>query len=347
MIDCASRHEGESIYTAIALVSVGSTLTNMDPVVREVPAESLLPGWAMRVRAHTGLTAHPLNVVARNSGDLTDRLNALPGDIAGLIAVGTDAAHYASISRWAWANRQCAVVTDQAMTAVAAAAELLNALIQHGLPPRQSRVVIAGTATTPLLRRLLMAAGISEVTSWDRRDAVSFPLHLVIRDAEAVIDLLGCPQEIAGVVREHPNFIVIGRDDEQRLARSLLIILHRMVKEPKPALNIDDYYSWALAIVAAAVSDQPAPRATETAVPADGEVAGLHVLGLHANGPQLDDLATSRREHPPRRHARGGIAWKQRALRATVSRYSVTTNALVAGNRQTRDSSTPSLKRER
>jgi hypothetical protein len=275
-----------------------------------------------------------MNVVARNSGDLTARLNTLPADVVGAIVVGANPADLDLIRRWVRLNRQCAVVTDQTLTAVVAAAELLTTLTHHGLPPRRTRVVIAGAATTALLRRLLMAAGVAEVTNWDRRDAVSFPLHLIIRDAEAVIDLLDCPQEIVGALREHPDLIVITRDDQQCLARALPIILHSIMNKPKSKLSIDDYYSWVISLVAAAPADGSVSHPVKPPSGADEAIVMAH--RLLANGARPNYTSAAAAEHQRRRHARGGIPWRQRSLRATVDRYSATTNALSDGTRQRR-----------
>ncbi len=106
------------------------------------------------------------------------------------------------------------VVTDRAMTAAAAAtAALLTTLRRRGLSPGRSRVVIAGATTMPVLRPLLLAAGFGCVTSWDRRDAVTFPLRWITRNAEAVVDLLGCTQELAEAASDHPELIIITPDE--------------------------------------------------------------------------------------------------------------------------------------
>jgi hypothetical protein len=137
---------------AIAVVKIGRTGTDIEPVVQDAAAESLRD--AAMIHDPTRLIAEQRTVVARTPEDVTARLSTLPDNVVCVIVVGTDPAHYDLISRWARVNRQCDVVTDQDVTAVAAAAELLTTLTQHGLSPRQSRAVIAGAAT-PLLSRLL------------------------------------------------------------------------------------------------------------------------------------------------------------------------------------------------
>jgi hypothetical protein len=72
--------------------------------------------------------------------------------------------------------------------------------------------VINGEATMPILRPLLLAAGFNCVTSWDRRDAVTFPLRWVTGNAEAVIDLVGCTQELAEAASDHSELIIITPD---------------------------------------------------------------------------------------------------------------------------------------
>jgi len=105
--------------------------------------------------------------------------------------IGTDRTH-----RPAAHNDEGPAEPDEAFTAVAVTASLLTSLSRRELSPRNSRVVIIGSATVPVLRPLLMATGLAEIISWDRHDAGTFPLHWVLRNADAVIDLTDCTQEL-------------------------------------------------------------------------------------------------------------------------------------------------------
>lgn len=157
------------------------------------------------------------------------------------------------------------VVTDQAMTAAAATAALLTNLRRRGLSPGRSRVVIAGAATMPVLRPLLLAAGFGCVISWDRRDAVTFPLRWITRHAEAVVDLLGCTRELAEMTSDHPELVIITPDRSWALL-ALPGLLRAVTTVQDHRIDIAGYHACAVALVAATPPDRqlpdPAPTAT-------------------------------------------------------------------------------------
>ena len=254
----SARRHGSS--PAIAVVSDGSALTDAHPAVRAAATESLLGDWAAVIRDQAGLIARPLNLLARNADDPSPSLRALPQDVRGVIVVGTDPAHCGAVGIWA-ADRQCVMVTDREITAVAAAAELLTFLSRRGLPPSRSRVLIAGAASCPLLRGLLVAAGVSEVISWDRRDTAAFPLHHVIPHAGIVIDLVGCSQELADAACEHPDLIVMTPDGRQPPTGTLPSVLHAMVGGTHSVMSVAGYYSCLMSLVAGTPPDQPGHHA--------------------------------------------------------------------------------------
>lgn len=152
------------------------------------------------------------------------------------------AAHHAAATGSEQAGgSQRRVVTDRAMTTTAA---LLTALRCRGLSPGRSRVVIAGAATMPELRPLLLAAGVGCVTSWDRRDAVMFPLRWITRNAEAVVDLLGCSRELAEAASDHPELIIIFPDQTSWTRLALPGLLRAAATAQDPKSGIAGYHAW-------------------------------------------------------------------------------------------------------
>lgn len=149
------------------------------------------------------------------------------------------------------------------MTAAAATAALLTTLNRCGLSPERSRVVIVGAATMPMLCPLLLAAGFGCVTSWDRRDAITFPLRIITQNAEAVIDLLGCTRELAEAAEDHPELIIITPDKTSWALLALPGLLHAVTTAQHPRVGVEDCHACALALAAATPPDRLLPDPTE------------------------------------------------------------------------------------
>jgi malate dehydrogenase (oxaloacetate-decarboxylating) len=145
-------------------------------------------------------------------------------------------------------------------------AALLTALRRRGLSPGRSRVVIAGAATMPVLRPLLLAAGVGCVTSWDRCDAVMFPLRWITRNAEAVVDLLGCSRELAEAASDHPELIIIFPDQTSWTRLALPGLLRAAATAQDPKSGIAGYHACVLALVAATPPDRLLPDSRDPAL---------------------------------------------------------------------------------
>ncbi len=86
-------------------------------------------------------------------------------------------------------------------TAIAVTASLLTALARADRAPALSRVVITEAHTVPLLRPLLIAAGIGEFDSWNAAVVVGIGLDRIAHGADAVIDMIGRPPAALAVDR--------------------------------------------------------------------------------------------------------------------------------------------------
>ncbi|MGH3814332.1 MAG: hypothetical protein ACRDUV_18085 [Pseudonocardiaceae bacterium] len=249
----------------IAVVSDGSALTHRGPADGAGSVQPVLRHWAALIHECTGLAAQPVYLAAQNAEDLSAGLRDLPADIGAVVLIHTDPAHHPAGTRsQRGGDSERRVVTDQAMTATAATAALLTSLRRRGLSPGRSRVVIAGGATMPVLRPLLLAAGFGCVTSWDRRDAVTFPLRWITRHAEAVVDLLGCTRELAEAASDHPELAIITPDRNWALL-ALPGLLRAAATTPDPRVDIAGYHACALALVAATPPDRLLPDPTDAA----------------------------------------------------------------------------------
>lgn len=236
----------------IAVVSDGSALTHRGLAGGAGSVEPALRHWAALIHQCTGLAARPVYVTTRNAEDLNARLRDLPRDIGAVFLIHTDPAHHvAATGSEQTGGSQRRVVTDPAMTATAATAALLTTLRRRGRSPSRSRVVIAGAATMPVLRALLLAAGFGCVTSWDRRDAAAFPLRWISRNAEAVIDLLDCTQELADAASDHPELVIITPDQTSWALLALPELLRAAATAQDPQSDIAGYHACVLTLVAA------------------------------------------------------------------------------------------------
>jgi malic enzyme len=247
----------------IAVVSDGSALTHRGLAGGAESVEPVLRHWAALIHAYTGLAARPVYLATHNAEDLGTGLRGLPRDIRTVFLIYTDPARYSATtgSEQHGCSERC-VVTDQAMTAAAATAALLTTLRRRGLSPGRSRAVIAGAATMPVLRPLLLAAGFGCVISWDRRDADTFPLRGITHNAEAVVDLVDCTRELAEAASDRPELIIITPDQTNWALLALPGLLRAAATAQDSASDIAGYHACALALVAATPPDRllPDPR---------------------------------------------------------------------------------------
>lgn len=251
----------------IAVVSDGSAFTHRGLAGGAGSVEPVLRHWAALIHQCTGLAAG-------SAEDLSTGLRGLPCDIGAVFLIHTDPAHHAAATGSEQAGgSQCRVVTDRAVTATAATAALLTTLRRRGLSPGRSRVVIAGAATMPVLRPLLLAAGFGCVTSWDRRDAVTFPLRWITRHADAVVDLLGCARELAKALSDRPELVIITPDQTSWTLLALPGLLRAAATAQDPKFDIAGYHACAPALVAATPPGRLLPDPRDAALTSTVEQA--------------------------------------------------------------------------
>ncbi len=75
--------------------------------------------------------------------------------------------------------------------AVALGAAAATSLARLGITPRRGRILVTEPEHMPRLCPLLMAKSMGMVTSWTRSDAQSYPLRLLMRHNDILIDLAG------------------------------------------------------------------------------------------------------------------------------------------------------------
>ncbi len=216
--------------------------------------ESLLSRWAALIHAPAGSIARPVNVVSQDAERLGSGLRGLRSQVGRFVVIRPNRMHHTDAE-----GTDSLVVTDHAPAAVAVTAALLDAMHRRCLTPRRTRVVIAGATRMPMLCPLLTAAGISEVTSWDRVDAGRFALDRITRDAEVLIDLLSCGREVAAAARTHPDLIIVTPDTTSWALLALPELLRAVAAAPDPRVDVEVFHACALTL-AVVIPHPPDPE---------------------------------------------------------------------------------------
>lgn len=127
-------------------------------------------------------------------------------------------------------------------------AELLTMLARAGRPPEAGRVVVAGANAMPSLSRLLLTAGIGDITTWNPADAVAFPLERLLAKANEMVDLVGIGHPAGS---RHAGPAVVAPDHRRDPLLALPSLLRAITAEPAATLNLEVQHTCALALVAA------------------------------------------------------------------------------------------------
>ncbi|WP_020672908.1 hypothetical protein [Amycolatopsis nigrescens] len=258
----------------LAVVSDGTALADpqagVEPVLRQYT--ELISGLA-------GIPARPLVVADTGPDELAARIRASPAEVGAVLLTHVEPGRTRRVQRELLAAGGPPVVTDQDATAIALTAALLAALARAGRRPRGSRVLVAGSWYLPGLTPLLLAAGIGDLSLWNRSDAAAFPLHQLVFGADAVIDLVGeLPSARDG------DRIVLTRDDARSAPFAAAGLLRAALAVPGAALDVEAFLAAALAMVMSTPPDRPV---------SDGRGPALADLVADAAGAVLDSARTS------------------------------------------------------
>ncbi len=255
----------ERAERTVVIVSDGSALPGpMDAAgsrARLRAVEPLLRLYATLIHELTDLSAR---VVAVKPGELQAAADELPADIGAVFVPYVKSVAVPVTPR---------LVTDRDTTAIALTAALLTTLSKAGRPPQRSRVVIAGAGRMPLLSQLVIATGVSDLTTWNPADAAVFPLHQVASQADALIDLVGASRH------GDPGVIVAGYPLYPLLALPGLI--QAVIMVPAASMAIDVHLACAFALVMATPPESRVPSALDRdLVDQVAEAATQALLGI-------------------------------------------------------------------
>ena len=180
------------------------------------------------------------------------------GGVGAIFLTGVEAGRAEATRRAVDEQGGPVVVTDQDATAMAVTASLLPALARAGLEPGHSRVVITGAPTAPLLRPLLITAGIGEIDSWNAWDATNFGLKRLVYGADAVIDLIGRASHKLHFDRAQP--IIISPSPRIDASLSVPGLLAAVLRCSARKVDTRLYYECALTLVASTPPDRLLPE---------------------------------------------------------------------------------------
>ncbi|QRP50353.1 hypothetical protein [Amycolatopsis sp. FDAARGOS 1241] len=148
------------------------------------------------LRAHTALNPQAVAVAARDEEDLAAAIRALPAGISTIFLARTEPGRARAVQR-DLAREGCSrIITEQDTRAIALVAMTLVSLRRRAVAPFNARVVVTGSPAVPVLLPLLMACGVGDISSWRTEDARAFPLSVIARDVDAVIDLAGAAADL-------------------------------------------------------------------------------------------------------------------------------------------------------
>jgi hypothetical protein len=259
----------------IAVVSDDSAAPTAVTGSKRQTLAGMLRGEAEVITRLSGLTviAKPVGA-ADDAAKLIEAIREM-GAVGAIFLPGVEADRAQGTQRAVaeWAGP--AVLTDQDATAIAVAASLLTALARADLDPASSRVVITGATTLPLLRPLLIAAGIGEIDSWNAVDAVGFGLKRLAYGADAVIDLIGRASHKLHFDQAQPIVISPGPRIDDRIAVPGL--LTAILQCSARIIDVEAYHRCVLTLVAATPPGRllPEPDSDLALAIADTAAAGL------------------------------------------------------------------------
>ncbi len=224
----------------VATIVVAPTAGNADAFAAAIERVGRLSARVLRLDLDGPVLDDPRAWKLIAESDVVYLPGARPGDVARLRSL-------AGVPVVDWRDTTATVLT----------AQVLTTLSRLGRPQRFTRVVIAGADAMPVLGPLLAAAGIRDLTMWNRHDADSFPLHDVAADAHVVIDLFGL-WSWTGPAESAP--VVIAADVDTDSLVALPGLLSAMAGTPGALPRVDVLHACVLALVMATGADHHLPR---------------------------------------------------------------------------------------
>ena len=182
---------------------------------------------AIRVRTHTAMRAVAVQVSSTTAAEIVRHVRATPGPVSALYLIDTPPETCTQVQDLLGGT--IPVVTEQHTQAVVVVSAALRSLASRGAGATSSSLLVVGTEQNPVVAVLATALGVGTVVSWNPSDAEDFPLTVMCRRADVVVDLLGliAANDSGGVDAFRPAPVI--RPDPFATVRVLPHLLHQMV----------------------------------------------------------------------------------------------------------------------
>lgn len=233
----------------IAIVSDGGALPAGDDLGSKLRAEAEFISDLARV------PARPMTILAADAAGLAAGIRALPAEVGAVLLTGVALDRAREVSMELQDGPARPLVTDEDLSAIALTAAIAGSLAGAGQGTHRSRVVLAGAGELPALATLLMACGVSDVTTWNQSDAMSFPLINIVSGVDTVVDLVGeLPSRTDSLLA---GITVITRDDAITAPYAAAGLLRAALCNPGLVFDVETYRACALTLAAASPFTRP------------------------------------------------------------------------------------------
>ena len=181
---------------------------------------------AVGVRTQTAMKAVAVQVSSTTATGIVRHVRATPGPVSVLYLIDTPPEICTQVQDLLGGT--IPVVTEHHTQAVVVVSAALRALASRGAGVADSSLLVVGTEQNPVVAVLATALRVGTVVSWNPSDAEDFPLPVMCRRADVVVDLLGLVTPDSSGSSEGFRPAPVVRPDPVATVRALPHLLHQM-----------------------------------------------------------------------------------------------------------------------
>lgn len=206
---------------------------------------------AVGVRTQTAMKAVAVQVSSTTAAGIVRHVRATPGPVSALYLIDTPPETCTQVQDLLGGT--IPVVTEHHTQAVVVVSAALRSLASRGAGVADSSLLVVGTEQNPVVAVLATALGVGTVVSWNPSDAEDFPLPMMCRRADVIVDLLGLIAADSSGRGDAFRPAPVVRPDPVATVRALPHLLHQMATDAGVDL---------LAAATAATATLPSPTPT-------------------------------------------------------------------------------------